>query len=320
MSKYMVRHCPERPPSNTRSEADPGFVALECYVADNGSTIGYFGDAVSDSRKSRVAFIPGIGSGVVSVGDLASRFSERGHEVIVIDTRSRLLNLGKFATMSYYGELVADAAQEHFGDNKDFVLAGFSYGGFVAQEIAVKHPEQVESLVLLNTLAAGVLLHPPTLIEMARILMFVATFSDETLRKHAATVFGDDPELLKLYDMNIDVSRFAGVLQSAAMVNELLKTLIGQGPLPGLGEINKPTLIIGGDKDRIAPLPNSLELHKRISNSELEIIEGGGHMGPVTLVDQYERLMVGFFKRHKPIRDIKSSRKAKPTKVTQAVQ
>lgn len=320
MSKYMARHCPERTPLNTQSEVEPGFVLLDRYVADNGSTIGYFGDSVSDSRKSRVAFIPGIGSGVASVGDLASRFSERGHEVIVVDTRLRLLKLGQLATMNYYGELVVDAAQEHFGDNKEYVLAGFSFGGFVAQEIAVKHPEQVESLVLLNTLAAGVLLHPPTAIEMAKILMFVATFSDETLRKHAASVFGDDPELLKLYDMNIDVSRFAGVLQSAAMVNELLKTLIGQGPLARLSEINKPTLIIGGDKDRIAPLPNSLELHKRISNSELEIIEGGGHMGPVTLVDQYERLMVGFFKHHKPIRDIKSSRKAKSIKVPQAAQ
>jgi len=320
MSKYMERHRPERTPSNTQSEAEPGFVSMERYVADNDSTIGYFGDSVSDSRKSRIAFIPGIGSGIASVGGLASRFSERGHEVIVIDTRSRLLNLGKFATMSYYGELVADAAQEHFGDNKDFVLAGFSYGGFVAQEIAVKHPEQVESLVLLNTLADGVLLHPPSIIEMAKILMFVAKFSDETLAKHGASVFGDDPELLKLHDMNVDVSRLAGVLQSAAMVNNVLRTLLGQGPLARLSEIKQPTLIIGGDKDRIAPLPNSLELHKRISNSELEIIKGGGHMGPVTQVDQYERLIVGFFKRHKPIRDIKSPRKAKPIKVTQTAQ
>lgn len=316
----MERHRPERIPSSPRSEAESGFVPMERYVADNDSTIGYFGDSVSDGRKSRIAFIPGIGSGIASVGGLASRFSERGHEVIVIDTRSRLLNLGKFATMNYYAELVVDAAQEHYGDDKDFVLAGFSFGGFVAQEIAVKHPEQVELLVLLNTLADGVLLHPPSVTEMVKILRFVAQFSDETLAKHGASVFGDDPELLRLYDMNVDVSRLAGAKQAAAMVNNVLGALLGQGPLARLSEIKQPTLIIGGDKDRVAPLSNSLELHKRISNSELEIIEGGGHMGPVTLVDQYERLMVGFFKRHKPLRDIKRSRKAKSVKVTQAAQ
>ena len=320
MSKYMERHRPERIPSSPRFESEPGFVSMERYDADNDSIIGYFGDSVSDSQKSRIAFIPGIGSGIASVGGLASRFSERGHEVIVIDTRSRLLKLGKFATMNYYGELVVDAAQEHYGDDKDFVLAGFSFGGFVAQEIALKHPEQIELLVLLNTLADGVLLHPPSVAEMVKILKFVAKFSDEMLAKHGASVFGDDPELLRLHDMNVDVSRLAGAKQAAAMVNNVLGALLGQGHLARLSEIKQPTLIIGGDKDRVAPLPNSLELHKRISNSELEIITGGGHMGPVTQVDQYERLMVDFFKRHKPMRDIKSSRKAKPTKVAEVAQ
>ncbi len=327
MSKYMERHSPERIPSILRPETEPGLVSVERYDADNGSVIGYFGDSVSDGEKSRIAFIPGIGSGVASVGGLASRFSERGHEVIVIDTRSRLLNLGKFATMNYYAELVVDAAQEHYGDGKDFVLAGFSFGGFVAQEIAVKHQEQVESLVLLNTLADGVLLHPPSVTEMANILKFVAQYSKETLAKHGASVFGDDPELLKLHDMDVDVNRLAGAKQAVAMVrnnvlgiNTVHGALLGQGPLARLSEIDKPTLIIGGDKDRVAPLPNSLELHKRIRNSELKIIKGGGHMGPITQVDLYEEHINDFLERNKPKRNIKRSRKVKSAKTTQAAQ
>jgi 3-oxoadipate enol-lactonase len=45
-----------------------------------------------------------------------------------------------------------------------------------------------------------------------------------------------------------------------------------------LAHIQTPTLIIGGDADRMIPLADVEELHQQISGSQLAKISGGGHL------------------------------------------
>ena len=43
-------------------------------------------------------------------------------------------------------------------------------------------------------------------------------------------------------------------------------------------QIKTPTLIIWGDKDQLIPVENAYKFNKAITNSELEIVKGVGHV------------------------------------------
>ncbi len=56
---------------------------------------------------------------------------------------------------------------------------------------------------------------------------------------------------------------------------------------PDLGRIDRPTLVIVGEKDRTTTLRAARVLHEGIPGSELAVIEGVGHMSFVEAQDEY---------------------------------
>jgi len=60
--------------------------------------------------------------------------------------------------------------------------------------------------------------------------------------------------------------------------------------------INCPTLIIGGRLDNFAPEIMSEELHKKIPNSILEIIDMAGHFAPAQRSEKVNDSIMNFIK------------------------
>ena len=63
------------------------------------------------------------------------------------------------------------------------------------------------------------------------------------------------------------------------------EALVGLGEALGdfdctadLGRLRIPTIVLCGDRDRVTPLPLSRRLAGLIPHSELEVIDGAGHM------------------------------------------
>ena len=46
-----------------------------------------------------------------------------------------------------------------------------------------------------------------------------------------------------------------------------------------LGSIHQPVLVINGDSDKMVPTKNTLDLHRRLPNSQLVIYPDAGHGG-----------------------------------------
>ena len=63
--------------------------------------------------------------------------------------------------------------------------------------------------------------------------------------------------------------------------------------------INCPTLIIAGRLDNFAPEQMSEELHKKITNSTLKIIDMAGHFAPAQRKDVINKLICEFIKNIK---------------------
>jgi proline-specific peptidase len=179
-----------------------------------------------------------------------------------------------------------------------FALLGHSYGGIIAQEYVLAHPERLTKLILLAT--------SPSTVE-----------NDETInRALAANLPGlDDSNLRQLFEGRTESN------EELREMRELLMPLYFEGPfdpeLPkqiadraffhyethnyafavnnpaydvreGLRDVKVPTLVLSGGNDWITPLAKSQEITSLIPDSRLEVFENSGHMPNV---EEHDKLM-----------------------------
>lgn len=146
-------------------------------------------------------------------------------------------------------------------DKADFL--GFSNGGSTTMQIAIRHPEIVNKIVLASALAKrnGAPEWFWDFIKQAKLENM-----PEQLKDGYKKVAPDSSGLQIMHDR--DAKR---------MVN------FKDFPDDQIKSIKAPTLIIIGDKDLVTP-EHALELHKQIVNSELAIIPGthGEYIGEIT--------------------------------------
>ena len=157
-----------------------------------------------------------------------------------------------------------------------FMLMGFSMGGYVARHITLTSPERVTALVLANTLARP---SDAKTIERNRNVISITEqngfrgLSRKARQKALHPEKRDDEGLLKkMQDMALRLGQ-------TSFLNQL--GLERPNGLHTLGEIKCPTLVIWSRQDELRSLQEAEELAKGISNAKLEIIENCGHMTPM---------------------------------------
>lgn len=171
------------------------------------------------------------------------------------------------------------------------VLYGHSWGGMLALEYVLAHPERVSRLVL-----SGTLHDVADAIEVMRAARReeLGDAELETVRELEAERAFDDQEYRdltqKVYDerlMRVEKSPFherAEVNMDAygLMWGPSEFALAGTARLRGwsvtdrLGEVDTPTLVLVGEHDEIGP-EISRDLADRMPEAQLEVIEGAAH-------------------------------------------
>jgi pimeloyl-ACP methyl ester carboxylesterase len=146
-------------------------------------------------------------------------------------------------------------------DKADFF--GFSNGGTTVLQIAIRHPEIVDKIILGSALAKrnGVPGWFWDFMKQARLENM-----PEQLKEAYNKVSPDPNGLQVMHDRDV-------------------KRMVNFKDIPGekIKSIKAPTLIIIGDKDVITP-EHAIEMHRQIANSELAIIPGGHgeYIGEIT--------------------------------------
>jgi 3-oxoadipate enol-lactonase len=194
----------------------------------------------------------------------------------------------------YSIEEMADDAAEALEGRRAHV-AGFSMGGYLAQTLAVRHPELVERLVLVCTATGGPNVRPTpaettaawqanadrTPPEFARATMplsFRPGWADEHPEEFEALLadrleYPTAPECWRAqYDACIDWG----------------------GRVTPVEEIESPTLVVHGDADRIVPYENGVELARRIPSSRFERFDGAGHLLFLESPERFNPLVTEF--------------------------
>jgi pimeloyl-ACP methyl ester carboxylesterase len=147
------------------------------------------------------------------------------------------------------------------------VTVGHSMGGVIALKIAIEHPELISNLVLI---ASSANLH------VSPVLLGFAS-KDNTFP--AAVDLVIENSFGKYADLRVKELTAKRMLEIHPDV--LYGDLVacdGFDMLDGLPRIKARTLIMCGDEDKMTPLKHSLRLHEGIDDSQLEVVQGAGHM------------------------------------------
>lgn len=161
-------------------------------------------------------------------------------------------------------------------------LLGFSLGGFVAQDVALKAPNLVRKLILTGTGPAGGsgitkvgAVSWPLMIKGMLTLRdpkFYLFFTSTPNGRRSARAF-----LSRLKERK--AQRDKGPTPSAFLRQlKAIKAWGGQAP-QDLSRIKIPVLIANGDNDIMVPTVNSTDMARRIAKAELVIYEDAGHGG-----------------------------------------
>jgi pimeloyl-ACP methyl ester carboxylesterase len=176
------------------------------------------------------------------------------------------------------GDTLRALAEQVLADAEPtFALAGFSMGGYVAQEIARIAPERIQRLALIDT---SIRVDTPERAAQRR--------ATNAASQRPGAFLGIADRLMASY---VDASRLddkdlTGRIQ--AMTQRLgREVFLRQNSLPredgqaALRALSCPIVILCGEHDAITPLAGQREMAVAIGCSHLVVIPNAGHMTPM---------------------------------------
>ncbi len=166
------------------------------------------------------------------------------------------------------------------------VLIGWSYGGMLAIESAVKEPDRFKAIVLVGCSAKFTDGMNPIIIKNIR--RGLNRYFEETMRNCYGTFFltGEAAFMKEFIEEQI--------LPDPKETIRMLERLLVMDLRSSLKDITTPTLIIHGDQDEICPLAAGEFLHKGIQGSRLAVIGGAGHMPFYTQPAEFNNIVENF--------------------------
>jgi pimeloyl-ACP methyl ester carboxylesterase len=203
------------------------------------------------------------------------------HHVVAFDSRGIGASTG----------VPADTIERMADDASAFIRAkgfqqvdlfGFSMGGMVAQQLALKEPGLVRKLILAGTGPAG----GPGIATVAGVVNYDilrAAFTRQDVKQYL--FFTRTPDgiaagqafLQRLQERTGNRDREITVSAYLAQLRALQAW--GEHPPDDLSVVRQPALVANGDDDRMVPTSNSHDLARRLPNSRLVIYPDAGHGG-----------------------------------------
>ena len=182
---------------------------------------------------------------------------------------SKAVSGGLAAVADRMAEAVKDAA----GSDEAIVL-GNGYGGFVALQMAIRHPGIASRLILADCGAAFSEEGRQAFRNMAAASKAkgLAAITDVAMRRLFAPEFqAQHPDLMH--------DRREAFLRSDPEVIQAACAALAELDLrPELGQVKVPVLVLVGEHDEATPPPMSRELAAGLPNARLTIIPGCAHV------------------------------------------
>jgi 3-oxoadipate enol-lactonase len=168
---------------------------------------------------------------------------------------------------------MAEAVQDAAGGEETIVL-GNGYGGFVALQMAIRHPDIASRLILADCGAAFSDSGREAFRNMAAASSAkgLAAITDVAMRRLFAPEFQEQhPDLMR--------DRRAAFLRTDPDVFRAACAALAELDLrPELPQVKVPVLVLVGEHDEATPPPMSHELAAGLPNARLKILSGCAHV------------------------------------------
>jgi pimeloyl-ACP methyl ester carboxylesterase len=166
-------------------------------------------------------------------------------------------------------------------------------GGMTGQLISIKHPESIKFLILLNS---GYIMIDNVIRNIFYNLL------PYFIRMNFLEVVGNSVENILDRIIPYILTSLADSINGMNITKDKLYMLIEEQIFNMINEIHQydpsgikcPTLIIGSRLDNYAPEQMSEELHKKIKNSRLEIVDMAGHFLAAHRPEVVNKLIIEF--------------------------
>jgi poly(3-hydroxyoctanoate) depolymerase len=241
-----------------------------------------------------ILLIMGLGGNLEMWAPLERALHERGFQTIAYDACGTGESPPRLVPLRPHG-LARQAA--HVLDAlglPDAHVLGVSFGGGVAQELALRNPHRVRRLVLASTMCGlgGVPGNPLALGLLATPLRY---YSPRFLQATARWMYGPlaDPDGNVMHQQIR--ARRSRPPTLWGYVSQL-SAVAGWTSLPWLHRITAPTLLLTGAKDPIVPPINAKLLRARIPDATLHIVPDAGHLLLMDHADECAHLIAGFLR------------------------
>jgi pimeloyl-ACP methyl ester carboxylesterase len=203
------------------------------------------------------------------------------HRVITFDNRGVGASSG--STPTTLEEMASDAVTFIGALGFDQVdLFGFSTGGMIAQVIAQEEPRLVRKMILAGTGPAG----GDGIDKVTRISYLDTARGLLTRRDPKEFLFftrtpngrGAAKEFLaRLEERTNDRDKAISVGSFRAQLKAIHRW--GQQESADLASIDQPVLVLNGESDKMVPTKNTVDLERRLPNSQLVLYPDAGHGG-----------------------------------------
>jgi 3-oxoadipate enol-lactonase len=228
--------------------------------------------------------------------DLIAPQLSRSYRVIVPELPgfggSKSVSGGLAAVADRMAEMVRDAA-----DDKDAIVLGNGYGGFVALQMAIRHPDIAHKLVLADCGAAFSQNGREAFRNMAAASKAkgLGAITDVAMRRLFAPEFqAAHPDLMR--------DRREAFLKTDSEVLQSACSQLAELDLrPELSKVKVPVLVLVGEHDEATPPPMSHELAALLPNARLKVLAGCAHVPQLQAPEVFLEAVGDFLKRvHAP--------------------
>lgn len=256
----------------------------------NKEKIHYY-QAGKKSALETLIFLPGA----TMTGETLRIYADffENYNCIALDYPAHGKSEGKsIKTLEEYADFIEKLIATLIEDkviSDNITIAGYSMGGFISIELALRHIPCIKRMVILNS-ATGFEYES----EFVRDFRNLEPENYESFDLMSYTIGRNKPDCnsLAMKRLASDKTPDAGTC-----LNDL-KTCLNFNRIDQLKDIRLPVLVIAGDDDRCVPIKYCLKLKENIEKCDLAVVPYVGHAGPFQEFEYYVKVISDFFKHN----------------------